>query len=99
MNWVGILLLISLGTFIGWNVFNMVWMARHRLTFNVQLRGLSGDQIRQRHIELEADLLRDTQRLYVPAWFTVVIICATTAVLAFGILIVAAATNLLQLSV
>jgi len=99
MDWVGIMLLISLGTFVGWNVFNMIWMAIHRLRMNVQLQGVTGDQVRQRHIELENELRRKTEQLYVPAWSVVVIVCSTTACIAFGILLVTATINLLSLSV
>lgn len=99
MDWVGIMLLISLSAFVGWNVFNMIWMAMQRFRYLEQLRGLTGDTVRQRHAELELELRRSLARRYMPAWVCVLVVCIVTACIAFGILLVTAATNLLQLSI
>jgi hypothetical protein len=99
MDWVGCLLLISLATFVGWNVFNMIWIASQRLQSLEQLRGLQGDAVRLRHIAIEADIRRRLYQLYLPAWITVVVVCIVTALIAFGVLLVSAAADLLELSV
>lgn len=99
MDWVGIMLLISLGTFVGWNVFNMMWMAMQRFRSIEQLRGLTGDAVRQRHAKLELELKRSMARRYIPVWVCVLVVCLVTACIAFGILLMTATVNLLQLSI
>jgi len=97
--WVGSLLLISLASFVGWNVFNMIWMTFQRLRYHEQLKGIPANAVQRRHQLLEAETQRRLTDLYLPAWGTVVIVCGATAFLAFGILLVNCAVSLMQLSV
>jgi hypothetical protein len=98
-NWIAVLLGISLTTFVGWNVFNMLWIVKERWAYGGQMQGLTGDAAIKRWGELVKQTERNTHRFYLRPWGIVVVVTVTTAMLALGALIVNCAINLLELSV
>jgi hypothetical protein len=93
-NWVALLLSISLALYVGWTVFNMIWLALRRREYPVKLRGYKGIEFATRYEALEIEGQR-TLFWYIPVWAVVISLAIATAFFALVLLMYNCAKNLL----
>lgn len=93
-NWVVLSIGISLTSFIGWNVYTMIWLATERMRYLTQLNGLAGDIFIKTYIALE----KETKRRYAAyknIWIYHLVVTIVTGAIGLGVLLVNCAINLL----
>lgn len=96
-NWVGMLLGISLCTFVGWTVFNMLRMQWQRFQWSQKIYGLQPAEFLAKGREHDDAIRRSVLGWYTWAWSAVVFTATLTWFAAFTILIVNCAQNISRL--